>query len=226
MEIKKCIKKLVTSEGAFKIMQTDNGLELKNYIVDEFCHNYLIQRIYGRPRHPQSQGIVERFNQTVTRYLQKHLFAKYDNDKKASKRLIDILDLTVYNYNISAHESTKKSPFVLFRNRDGFNACLSPCFEIENNDLSKDYREARINQMKYFETRFVDKQKTNVKSFKIGDKILVQKDFDNNTKTKKKKLESFYEGPFEIKEVLKNDTLVIVSEEKIVRVKTSRCKLL
>ena len=41
------------------IIQTDNGLEYKNALIDEFCLNKNIKHIYSSPYHPKTNGVVE-----------------------------------------------------------------------------------------------------------------------------------------------------------------------
>ena len=57
--------------GLPKILQSDNGKEFKNaYVVNKIkTWDGECQVIYGRPRHPQSQGLVEQSNGTVERML-------------------------------------------------------------------------------------------------------------------------------------------------------------
>ena len=109
------MKKICFWEGPPSILHTDNGLEFSNGLIENFCREKNILFVHGRPRHPQSQGQVERFNQTVCRKLSKSLH-------KAAKVWIEILDEMVYAYNVSIHRATKRTPFCLFRNRDGFNS--------------------------------------------------------------------------------------------------------
>ncbi len=71
--------------------------------------------IFGRPRHPQSQGQVERLNQTIKRFLSKCLAF---SDKK---RWIDSLDEVVYSYNKSFHRAINTSPFNVFLGTKGYN---------------------------------------------------------------------------------------------------------
>jgi hypothetical protein len=53
--------------GLPKILQSDNGNEFKNKLfVSEICDwEGSCKLVYGRPRHPQSQGLVEQANGTV-----------------------------------------------------------------------------------------------------------------------------------------------------------------
>lgn len=56
--------------GAPKILQSDNGREFVNSIINEIKELWpecII--VHGRPRHPQSQGSIERSNQDVENML-------------------------------------------------------------------------------------------------------------------------------------------------------------
>ena len=108
-------KKLCWNEGTPLILHTDNGLEFSNSLLDNFCKEKNILFVHGRPRHPQSQGQVERFNQTICRKLSKTLYEK-------EKNWLDVLQELVYAYNLSIHRATSRTPFCSFRNRDGFNS--------------------------------------------------------------------------------------------------------
>ena len=52
-------------------LQSDNGREFINQIIVNFVKEWHsnIQLISGRPRHPQSQGLVERAHQTLHKKL-------------------------------------------------------------------------------------------------------------------------------------------------------------
>ncbi|KAG0432557.1 Pro-Pol polyprotein, partial [Dictyocoela muelleri] len=62
--------------GAPEILQCDNGKEFKNSSMNDLCQFWKIKRIFGRPRYPQSQGQVERFNQCITRMISKNIYKK------------------------------------------------------------------------------------------------------------------------------------------------------
>ncbi|KAG0418124.1 Gag-Pol polyprotein [Dictyocoela roeselum] len=118
------LREIFYEYGPCQILQSDNGLEFKNAHVQELCEEFNITQIHGRPNHPQSQGIVERFNQTITRFISKQL----NNEK--DKIWYDKLKKVVYYYNITAHAAFKKSPFVKYRNIKGFNTIIPDLNEI------------------------------------------------------------------------------------------------
>lgn len=71
-------------EGFPSIVQSDNGKEFKNKILEDYLAENQVIHKFGHPRHPQSQGQVERSNQTLVRRTSKCLNGK-------SVRWIEIL---------------------------------------------------------------------------------------------------------------------------------------
>lgn len=74
--MKTCLERLFFLEGAPSIVQSDNGKEFKNSLLSELYKKWNIISVFGRPRHPQSQGQIERANQTLVRSLSKALHKK------------------------------------------------------------------------------------------------------------------------------------------------------
>ncbi|GJR52975.1 putative ribonuclease H-like domain-containing protein [Tanacetum coccineum] len=48
-----------------KIIRSDNGIEFKNKVIDEFCREKGIEREYSVARTPQQNGVAERKNRTL-----------------------------------------------------------------------------------------------------------------------------------------------------------------
>eukprot|EP00117_Sycon_ciliatum_P008981 scpid58375/ scgid5968/ Pol polyprotein; Reverse transcriptase/ribonuclease H; Integrase len=59
--------------GAPRILQTDNGREFNNSSLAAVMDEMRALKINGRPYHPQSQGRVERLNQTLANFLRRDL---------------------------------------------------------------------------------------------------------------------------------------------------------
>jgi hypothetical protein len=57
--------------GCPKILQSENGLEFKNSTMVKLIPSWDgdTKLIYGRPRQPQSQGLVEQSNRTMERMI-------------------------------------------------------------------------------------------------------------------------------------------------------------
>lgn len=98
--------------GAPKILQSDNGREFVNSIIvelKELWPDCVI--IHGRPRHPQSQGSIERSNQDIENMLR--AWMKDNNTKKWSVGL----QFVQFQKNSSHHRVIGRSPYkALFGN--------------------------------------------------------------------------------------------------------------
>jgi transposase InsO family protein len=117
------LEAIFQSEGNPQIIQSDNGKEFTSNEFKDFCLSRDIQIIHGRPRHPQSQGQVERCNQTVLRFLAKSLYSSPKGVKQWKKILgilyfLLYLGKTVETYNTTIHSATKKTPMEIFRKRN------------------------------------------------------------------------------------------------------------
>jgi hypothetical protein len=61
---------IFTIFGAPCILQSDNGREFVNKVIEELCSTWEeLKIVHGKPRHSQSQGSVERANQDVENML-------------------------------------------------------------------------------------------------------------------------------------------------------------
>ena len=61
------------------LLQSDNGREFVNAVIKDLLQNWdgLCKTINGRPRHPQSQGAVERGNQEIEVLIAINLYHIY-----------------------------------------------------------------------------------------------------------------------------------------------------
>ena len=62
-------EEIICRFGAPKIIMTDQGSHFKNQMVDKLCENFKIEHRLSSPYHPQTNGLVERFNRTLTGML-------------------------------------------------------------------------------------------------------------------------------------------------------------
>lgn len=111
------LKKLFRVEGVPQIVQSDNGKEFINEKINLLKTEYSFVHARGRPRHPQSQGQIERPNQTLVRKLSKCLSGKLN-----PTRWIDVVDDVVASWNLIKSRATDRSPMLLLRSRCGFNS--------------------------------------------------------------------------------------------------------
>jgi transposase InsO family protein len=68
------LEKILLTEGQPERLHCDNGKEFMGE-VQQLCQSRNIQIVHGRPYHPQTQGRVERVNQTLKTKLIKLFFS-------------------------------------------------------------------------------------------------------------------------------------------------------
>lgn len=234
-EVADALRDIIYILGPPKIIQCDNGKEFCNNIFNSLAAEFKIKIIHGRPRHPQSQGQVERFNQTVTRYLSKKLMIGDNNNQN----WIDFYKQVVYEYNYSVHNATNKSPFNLIMNTNGFNSSIVQGTDEINlwqdissfdedfsscdaaSDIKHETELPIYDNTKYIQRMNKKNVHCSIYNFIVGDKVIIAEDFDANDTTKRQKLQSFFSSPGLVVEILSENRLKI-NIEGVIRVVSMR----
>jgi transposase InsO family protein len=99
-------QEIICQFGCPKKIQTDNGTPFRNQWIPELTKRFGFRHLFVTAYHPQSNGLVERFNRTLGTAL-----AKYAHNDKTSwdKHLHGVL----YAYRTTRQSSTRFSPFQL-----------------------------------------------------------------------------------------------------------------
>ena len=93
--------------GAPLILQSDNGREFKNALLFNILNENwpLTKIINGKPRHPETQGSVERANQDIKRHFTVMMFDNSENSWVKFVRQVQ------YKKNTSFHSTIGMTPF-------------------------------------------------------------------------------------------------------------------
>ena len=103
-------KNWVCRYGVPSEIHSDQGRNFESAIVKEMCDSYEIKKTRTTPLHPQSDGMVERFNRT----LEEHLRKVVDSGQKDWD---DHIPKFLLSYRSAIHDSTSCTPAkVLFGN--------------------------------------------------------------------------------------------------------------
>ncbi|KAE9521954.1 hypothetical protein AGLY_017646 [Aphis glycines] len=106
IEVAHELLKIFLEQGAPQLLQSDNGREFTAKIIEELAELWPECKIvHGRPRHPQSQGSVERSNQDVENMLRAWVV-----DNKSTKWSIGV-NFVQWQKNISYHRILGRSPY-------------------------------------------------------------------------------------------------------------------
>jgi len=102
------LHKLFCYWGTPTLLQSDNGREFVNKVVEKYVQQWgSIEFIHGRPRHPQSQGMVENANKQLRRKLLKWM------DETGRFDWTSGLDCIIMRMNNRVSETTKHTPYEL-----------------------------------------------------------------------------------------------------------------
>lgn len=165
------LQSILCREGSPSVISSDNGSEFVNESFIELCHRFNIKHQTSLSYHAQSQGQIERFNSTIKRTIFKYL-TQYN-----SKRYIDALQLLVYSYNTSIHNTTKHTPFEIHRKK-------FESFKILDNIV---FENIQKNAMKMIENSLKNQQ-AQQEELEVGDEVRVGVMFLKSSRKKLGKL--------------------------------------
>ena len=92
--------------GCTQIILSDQGREFVNQINKRLFEKLKTDHRVSSAYHPQTNGLVERFNQTLQRSLVKLVSSNQDNWD-------ELLDSVLFAYRTAKQKSTQFSPFEL-----------------------------------------------------------------------------------------------------------------
>jgi transposase InsO family protein/translation initiation factor IF-1 len=202
------IRKIIIEHFPTKIL-TDNGPEFQAEFK-ELLRRVGIRHFHSSPRHPQCNGMVERVNRTITEAL-RTILEEGDGSDWA-----DYLPYAVRAYNTSTHQVTGFSPYFLLHGQEARIGSLIDGMDIPEEQLQQqttiNVQEARRlaaeRSKKYHEQqRKIANRKRRRARVIPGDWVMVE-----SPTYKKGTAERFnprFKGPFDVKEVRRNGTLLL-----------------
>ena len=110
MWLRSCMVKLFSRVGIPREILTDKGTNFTSQLLAEVYQLLHIHALHKSPYHPQTDGLVERFNQTLKSKLRKHA-------TKEGKDWDRLLPYVLFAYREVPQGSTGFSPFVLLYRR-------------------------------------------------------------------------------------------------------------
>lgn len=187
---------------------SDQGGEFNNALMTELLKTCGMKKINTSAYHPQANGMIERFNQTMKGMINKAL---KDGD---GSNWHNYVSSVCFSYRITKHTSTKYSPFfLLFNQHPMLNASdvqthedleysqeeienqLAKSIEIRRKISSKvmdNVHQAQERQKKAYDSR----HNVDQKEFNVGQKVLL-KNFRRNRGLGTVNVDK-YKGPYEI----------------------------
>lgn len=205
---------IILKYGPPKSIKTDRGTEFLNEVIKSLCNVLKIEHKISTPYHHETMGTIERNHRELNIFLRNYLnLEKNDWD--------DWLQIYSFAYNTTPSSYHLYTPYELVFGR---NVNLIENFLVDNitplynpDDYSKlvkyqletTLKRARniIENEKLRRKLIYDRTNNNPINVNVGDIIYVKKENRN-------KLEKYYNGPFEVIEVLKNNNLKLKNNDK------------
>lgn len=197
---------IICRHGCPKIILSDRGTHFRNQLVDTLLEKLQVKHYLSTPYHPQTNGLVERFNKTLCESL-----AKLCNEVTEWDLLIPSV---LFAYRTAKQSTTKIEPFYLVYGRQAkLPISIEQPEEMENNDIfdriqdlidvlpqTRENAKVQIKKVQQKQKNYHDQQPIRKEQFQIGDKVLMY----NAAKDKQwsGKLEPKWKGPFYVHEVL------------------------
>ena len=101
------IENIVCRHGVPEDVLSDRGMNFLSDLILEMCSLLGIRKVNMSGYHPQTDGLVEKFNSTITNMIS-NVSVKWDKQ----------LPLFLFAYRTTIQESTRESPFSLLYGRD------------------------------------------------------------------------------------------------------------
>ena len=204
------VEKVVTRHGVPTQLLSDRGASFLSNLMKEVYNLLGLKKVNTTAYHPQTDGLVERFNRTLTNMLSKKV-------KKGGKDWDQQLPYVLFAYRASLQETTGESPFFLLYGRTPgvpTDAALqSPverslidlddyCSELTTR-MSTAWESARehikVSQGK--QKQFHDRKSKDPK-ISVGDRVMVY--FPSERLGKAYKFSRPFRGPYQVNKVFPN----------------------
>ena len=105
------VEQIVCRHGVPAQLLSDCGAAFLSHLLTEICKLLGVEKLNTTAYHPQTDGLVERFNRTLTDMLAKKV-------EQSEKNWDNHLPFVLFAYRASLQESTGESPFYLLYGRD------------------------------------------------------------------------------------------------------------
>jgi len=207
---KEFVTKIICEHDIPETVLMDQGINFLNEIFKNVCKLLRITKIPATAYHPESNGALERSHRTLAKYLR-----HYINEDQTNWD--EWIPYAMFTYNTTSHTATNYTPFkLLYGHQATLPTALSlppkPTYTYDDyaEELKKRLRatqqvaKSHINEAKIKDKTYAD-QDTNIKTFKIGDKVLLQ--HETLRRGYSKKLEAPWTGPYSVTKKLSDVNL-------------------
>ena len=169
---------IICRHGCPSKILSDRGSHFNNHVIAKLMEKFEIKHLFSTPYHPQTNGLVERFNRTLCESLAK--LAEKEN--KWNEKITPVL----FAYRTSKNATTKMTPFYLTYGREAKlpvdnlsndigNIQTHLASLIDEVPIKRETTRQQIADQQMKQKDYHDKQLKNPIVFQVGDKVLKYK---------------------------------------------------
>lgn len=198
---------------------TDRGTHFNNKLLQGLMEKFSIKHLMSTPYHPQTNGLVERFNRTLGEALARTAAEHLD---EWDKYIAPVL----FAYRTTKHTTTKMTPFYLVYGREAKLAADSSKMEEERPltehiksqldylPINRNNVRQQINDEQQIQKERHDQKLKRTIQYKEGDYVLYYKAALDNQRSGK--LELKWKGPYIIHHIIGNGAYKLKTPEGLV----------
>src|SRR6266540_1251931 len=207
-------EKIICEHGCPQVLQSDRGIHFVNRVIQDLSEKFRIKHRLSTPYHPQTNGLVERFNQTLCEKLAKMA--------EETTMWDEFIDSALMAYCTTKHVITGVTLFLLVYGREAVLPIDEPYdFRIRDRmmqiveEVPHIRKEAR-RMIRHSQQRMIESDPKKEKLFYIGEEVL----YHDVAKEKyySGKLEEKWKGPYTINAILLNGSYKIADQYEVLRI--------
>ena len=192
-------EEIICQHGCPQIILSDRGAHFNNQVIQRLVERFKIRHLFSTPYHPQTNGLVERFNRTLCESLAKL--------SKETDEWDEYVKPALFAYRTSKQSTTQVTPFYLTYGREA----ILPMDETNQSEETlsdrifkllnvlphdRENTRKRIDQQQNKQKLYHDQQIKCDTKFEIGDKVLLYR--AEKAKQWSGKLDEKWKGPYYI----------------------------
>ena len=94
-EILIALRKYLLCFGMCKKIQTDKAYEFRSSIINNFCIENNIERVFSPPYHPQANGAVEAAHKIIEKYVNNYFYTLPKKEFSLETVILDALNIII-----------------------------------------------------------------------------------------------------------------------------------
>src|SRR6266498_3766914 len=163
-------EKIICEHGCLQVLQNDQETHFVNRVVQDLSKKFRIKHRLSTPYHPQTNSLVERFNQTLCEKLAKMA--------EETTMWDEFIDPALMAYRTTKHATTGVTPFLLVYGREAVLLIDEP-YDLRMRDRMMQIveevphkREEPCKMIKHSQQCMIENDLKKEKLFYIGEKVL------------------------------------------------------